>query len=76
MLALDRHGSLPSCFFRGLKHSLPFDTFWDLWLPFVLLLATKKMRGSGRSDIVISAVDALDICITLARNDCDKYPGS
>ncbi|KAH1294293.1 hypothetical protein KXW65_000036 [Aspergillus fumigatus] len=32
------------------------------------------MRGSGRSDIVISAVDALDICITLARNDCDKYP--
>jgi hypothetical protein len=46
-----------------------------LLLPFVVLLAIEKMRGQGRSDIVISAVDALDIRITLTSNDCDKYPG-
>ncbi|EAW07337.1 aminopeptidase P family protein [Aspergillus clavatus NRRL 1] len=32
------------------------------------------MRDMGRSDIVISAVDALDIHIAMTSNACDKYP--
>lgn len=53
-----------------------FPSSLHLLLPFVLLLTIEKMHGSGRSDIVISAVDALDIHIALTSNDCDKYPGS